>query len=77
MVRSAFTAPHVTTFLTVDVTATSELIASLRGDRALEGHRIGVMAVAAKAVCLALLRAPRPQLRAGMRTPARSSSTTT
>ncbi|SFS04330.1 pyruvate dehydrogenase E2 component (dihydrolipoamide acetyltransferase) [Microbacterium sp. cf046] len=58
MVRSAFTAPHVTTFLTVDVTATSELIASLRADRALEGHRIGVMAVAAKAVCLALLRQP-------------------
>jgi 2-oxoisovalerate dehydrogenase E2 component (dihydrolipoyl transacylase) len=58
MVRSAFTAPHVTTFLTVDVTATSELIASLRADRALEGHRIGVMAVAAKAVCLALLRHP-------------------
>lgn len=58
MVRSAFTAPHVTTFLTVDVTATSELIASLRADRALEGHRIGVMAIAAKAVCLALLRHP-------------------
>ncbi|MET0672697.1 MAG: dihydrolipoamide acetyltransferase family protein [Microbacterium pygmaeum] len=54
MVRSAFTAPHVTTFLTVDVTATSELIASLRADRALADHRIGVMAVAAKAVCLAL-----------------------
>ena len=58
MVRSAFTAPHVTTFHTVDVTATSELIASLRADRALEGHRIGVMAVAAKAVCLALMRHP-------------------
>ena len=58
MVRSAFTAPHVTTFLTVDVTATSDLIASLRSDRALEGHRIGVMAIAAKAVCLALLRHP-------------------
>jgi pyruvate dehydrogenase E2 component (dihydrolipoamide acetyltransferase) len=58
MVRSAFTAPHVTTFHTVDVTATSELIASLRADRALEGRRIGVMAVAAKAVCLALMRHP-------------------
>lgn len=54
MVRSAFTAPHVTTFLTVDVTATTELIASLKADRALQEHRIGVMAVAAKAVCLAL-----------------------
>jgi 2-oxoisovalerate dehydrogenase E2 component (dihydrolipoyl transacylase) len=58
MVRSAFTAPHVTTFLTVDVTATSELIASLRADRQLQDHRIGVMAVAAKAVCLALARHP-------------------
>ncbi|GAA5209049.1 dihydrolipoamide acetyltransferase family protein [Microbacterium kyungheense] len=58
MVRSAFTAPHVTTFLTVDVTATSELIASLKADRALQDHRIGVMAVAAKAVCLALGRHP-------------------
>ncbi len=58
MVRSAFTAPHVTTFHTVDVTATSELIASLRADRSLQGHRIGVMAVAAKAVCLALMNHP-------------------
>ncbi len=58
MVRSAFTAPHVTTFHTVDVTATSELIASLRADRSLQGHRIGVMAVAAKAVCLALMAHP-------------------
>lgn len=58
MVRSAFTAPHVTTFLTVDVTATSELIASLRADRALAGHRIGALAIAAKAVCLALPHHP-------------------
>ncbi|MEV4688175.1 dihydrolipoamide acetyltransferase family protein [Microbacterium sp. LWH3-1.2] len=58
MVRSAFTAPHVTTFLTVDVTATSELIASLKRDRHLQEHRIGIMAVAAKAVCLALGRHP-------------------
>ncbi|WP_426325397.1 dihydrolipoamide acetyltransferase family protein [Microbacterium sp. E-13] len=58
MVRSAFTAPHVTTFLTVDVTATSELIASLKDDRELSEHRIGIMAVAAKAVCLALARHP-------------------
>jgi pyruvate dehydrogenase E2 component (dihydrolipoamide acetyltransferase) len=58
MVRSAFTAPHVTTFLTVDVTATTELIASLRADRSLQDHKIGVMAVAAKAVCLALAHHP-------------------
>jgi pyruvate dehydrogenase E2 component (dihydrolipoamide acetyltransferase) len=58
MVSSAFTAPHVTTFLTIDVTATMALIESLRDDRRLAGHRIGVLAVAAKAVCLALLRHP-------------------
>lgn len=58
MVKSAFTAPHVTTFLTVDVTATMDLVRSLRADRRLEGHRIGVLAVAAKAVCLALSRHP-------------------
>ncbi len=56
MVRSAFTAPHVTVFLTVDVTETMRLIAALRDDPALGGHRIGVLAVAAKAVCLALGR---------------------
>ncbi|SIT76024.1 dihydrolipoamide acetyltransferase family protein [Microbacterium sp. RU33B] len=58
MVRSAFTAPHVTTFLTVDVTPAMELVASLKADRALQGHRIGIMAVAAKAVCLALSQTP-------------------
>lgn len=58
MVQSAFTAPHATTFLTVDVTATTELLASLKTDRALDGHRIGVLSVVAKAVCLALGRTP-------------------
>lgn len=58
MVHSAFTAPHATTFLTVDVTATTELLASLKTDRALDGHRIGVLAIVAKAVCLALGRTP-------------------
>jgi pyruvate dehydrogenase E2 component (dihydrolipoamide acetyltransferase) len=58
MVQSAFTAPHVTVFLTVDVTATMELIASLREDRALTEHRIGPLAVVAKAACLALTRTP-------------------
>lgn len=58
MVRSAFTAPHVTTFLTVDITETMSLLASLKADRALADHRIGILAVAAKAVCLALGRHP-------------------
>lgn len=58
MVQSAFTAPHVTVFHTVDVTATMDLLARLREDRALSGHRIGPLAVVAKAVCLALGGAP-------------------
>ena len=58
MVQSAFTAPHVTVFHTVDVTATMELLDSLREDRTLSAHRIGPLAVVAKAVCLALGRAP-------------------
>lgn len=58
MVRSAFTAPHVTVFHTVDVTATMELLASLKEDRTLSEHRISPLAVVAKAVCLALPRFP-------------------
>ncbi|MEV8268145.1 dihydrolipoamide acetyltransferase family protein [Microbacterium sp. NPDC076911] len=58
MVSSAFTAPHVTTFLTVDVTATSEMLSSFKNDRSLADHRIGILAVAAKAVCLALGQHP-------------------
>lgn len=58
MVQSAFTAPHVTVFHTVDVTATMEMLARLREDRALAEQRIGPLAVVAKAVCLALRRAP-------------------
>lgn len=58
MVQSAFTAPHVTVFHTVDVTATMDLLSSLREDRSLGAHRIGPLAVVAKAVCLALGRTP-------------------
>jgi len=58
MVQSAFTAPHVTVFHTVDVTATMDLLSSLRDDRSLSAHRIGPLAVVAKAVCLSLSRTP-------------------
>ncbi|GAA1653354.1 dihydrolipoamide acetyltransferase family protein [Microbacterium flavum] len=58
MVRSAFTAPHVTCFLEVDVTETTRLVAGLRADRRLADHRIGILAVVAKAVCLALRAEP-------------------
>lgn len=58
MVQSAFTAPHVTTFHTVDVTATMELIDQLKADRSLAEHRFGPLVVIAKAVTLALGRNP-------------------
>lgn len=58
MVRSAFTAPHVTIFLEVDVTATTALVADLRADRRLRDHRIGIFAVAAKAACAAVKAEP-------------------
>ena len=37
MVQSAFTAPHVTEFLTVDVTPTMELLARLKASREFAG----------------------------------------
>ncbi|KQM83885.1 dihydrolipoamide acetyltransferase family protein [Agromyces sp. Leaf222] len=58
MVQSAFTAPHVTEFLTVDVTAAMDLVRSLREDPAFAGHRVTPLAVVAKAVCLAARRTP-------------------
>ncbi|WP_454118752.1 dihydrolipoamide acetyltransferase family protein [Microbacterium lacticum] len=58
MVHSAFTAPHVTCFLEVDITETMRLIAGLRADTRLAEHRIGLLAVTAKAVCLALRGEP-------------------
>jgi len=58
MVRSAFTAPHAATFLTVDVTASVVFAAGLRADRRFADAHVGIMAVAAKAVCLALRRTP-------------------
>ncbi|MFF2273109.1 dihydrolipoamide acetyltransferase family protein [Agromyces sp. NPDC058136] len=63
MVRSAFTAPHVTEFLTVDVTETMDLVRSLREDRALAAHRVTPLAVVAKALCLAARRTPEVNAR--------------
>ncbi len=58
MVASAFTAPHVTEFLTIDVTPTMDLLAELKQSRAFEGTRITPLAVVAKAVCIAVARNP-------------------
>lgn len=58
MVASAFTAPHATVFLTVDVTRSVELLERLRIHRLARGERITVLALAARALCLALPRHP-------------------
>jgi len=58
MVKSAFTAPHVTEFLTIDVTPTVGLLDSLRADRAFADAGIGILTVVAKALCLAVSRTP-------------------
>lgn len=58
MVQSAFTAPHVTEFLTVDVTPAMELLASLKGSREFTGHKLTPLTLAAKAVLIALRRNP-------------------
>ncbi|MBT2587462.1 dihydrolipoamide acetyltransferase family protein [Arthrobacter sp. ISL-95] len=54
MVQSAFTAPHVTEFLTVDVTATMDLLARLKSNKAFEGYKLTPLTIAAKAVLVAL-----------------------
>jgi pyruvate dehydrogenase E2 component (dihydrolipoamide acetyltransferase) len=58
MVSSAFTAPHVSEFLTIDVTPTMELLDRLQTSRLAEGVRITVLALVARAVCIVLERHP-------------------
>ena len=54
MVDSAFTAPHVTVFLQVDVTPTIELLERLRSQPRFRGSRLTFLTAVARAVCLAL-----------------------
>jgi pyruvate dehydrogenase E2 component (dihydrolipoamide acetyltransferase) len=58
MVASAFTAPHATEFLTVDVTPTMDLLAKLKASRAFSGYRLTPLTLVAKAVLIALRRNP-------------------
>jgi pyruvate dehydrogenase E2 component (dihydrolipoamide acetyltransferase) len=58
MVASAFTAPHVTVFQTVDVTRTMKLVEKLRADREFADVRVTPLLVAAKALLLAVRRHP-------------------
>ncbi|MEV5509176.1 dihydrolipoamide acetyltransferase family protein [Streptomyces orinoci] len=58
MVASAFTAPHVTEFITVDVTRTMKLVQQLKQDPDLAGLRINPLLIVAKALLLAIRRNP-------------------
>lgn len=58
MVGSAFTAPHVTEFVTVDVTRTMKLVAGLKEDKEMAGVRVNPLLIIAKALLVAIKRNP-------------------
>jgi pyruvate dehydrogenase E2 component (dihydrolipoamide acetyltransferase) len=58
MTASAFTAPHVTEFLTVDATESLELLAGLKGHRDFRDLKLTPLTLVARAACLALDRTP-------------------
>ncbi|MFF3713497.1 dihydrolipoamide acetyltransferase family protein [Streptomyces phaeochromogenes] len=58
MVGSAFTAPHVTEFVTVDVTRTMKLVEELKQDKDLQGLRVNPLLLIAKALLVAIKRHP-------------------
>lgn len=59
MVASAFTAPHVTVFHTVDVTRTMRLIQQLKEDRSFADVRVTPLLIVAKAFLIAVHRHPQ------------------
>ncbi|MDQ0685058.1 2-oxoisovalerate dehydrogenase E2 component (dihydrolipoyl transacylase) [Streptomyces achromogenes] len=58
MVGSAFTAPHVTEFVTIDVTRTLKLVEELKQDKDLQGLRVNPLLLVAKALLVAIRRNP-------------------
>ncbi|WP_217244836.1 dihydrolipoamide acetyltransferase family protein [Streptomyces sp. AC602_WCS936] len=58
MVGSAFTAPHVTEFVTVDVTRTMKLVEELKQDNEFAGLRVNPLLLIAKALLVAIRRNP-------------------
>ncbi|MER6156828.1 dihydrolipoamide acetyltransferase family protein [Streptomyces sp. NPDC001868] len=58
MVGSAFTAPHVTEFVTIDVTRTMKLVEELKQDKELAGLRVNPLLLIAKALLVAIRRNP-------------------
>jgi pyruvate dehydrogenase E2 component (dihydrolipoamide acetyltransferase) len=58
MVSSAFTAPHVTEWVTVDVTRTMELLERLKTDREFRDVKVSPLLLVARALLLAVRRNP-------------------
>lgn len=58
MVTSAFTAPHVTEWITIDATRTVKMVRRLKSDRDFAGVKVSPLLVVARAVCLAIRRTP-------------------
>ncbi|MDT9690788.1 dihydrolipoamide acetyltransferase family protein [Streptomyces sp. P9(2023)] len=58
MVGSAFTAPHVTEFITFDITRTMKLVEELKSDKDMAGLRVNPLLLIAKAVLVAARRNP-------------------
>src|SRR5512139_127013 len=58
MVESAFTSPHVTEWITVDVTKTMKYVEKLRAHRDFRDVKVSPLLVVARAVCLAARRTP-------------------
>ncbi|MHB9752814.1 dihydrolipoamide acetyltransferase family protein [Streptomyces sp. BYX5S] len=58
MVASKFTAPHVTEFVTIDVTRTMKLVEELKGDKDMAGLRVNPLLLIAKALLVAIKRNP-------------------
>lgn len=58
MVASAFTAPHVTEFVTFDITRTMRLVQELKTDPAFAGLKVSPLLLVAKALLVAVRRNP-------------------
>jgi pyruvate dehydrogenase E2 component (dihydrolipoamide acetyltransferase) len=58
MVSSAFTAPHVTEWVTIDITRTMELVERLQADREFRDVKVSPLLLVAKALIVAIRRNP-------------------
>jgi len=58
MTGSAFTAPHVSEFITLDVSATMELVERLKADREFRDLKVSPLLILAKALVIAVRRNP-------------------